>query len=121
MIRSTHTYAILPISASAYAEIKQKLTEAGYSSDQFQAKDDGELIDMHGLAIQSEGQPLTSSYQDRVRAEKSDLSNKTDKLESFINGSVYPTLPPAEQSRLTRQHLIMQLYEQVLSERIANF
>jgi hypothetical protein len=60
-------------------------------------------------------------HQQRVVDEKSELSDKTQKLETFIGGSIYANLPDAEQTRLSRQFLIMQLYEQVLSERIANF
>ena len=60
-------------------------------------------------------------HQQRVVDEKSELSEKLDKLEGFEGGAVYSTLAPAEQSRLTRQLLIMKLYEQVLSERVAAF
>ena len=45
----THTYAILEISSGAYAEIKQKLSDAGY---QHAFHDD--VIDMHGIAVQAE-------------------------------------------------------------------
>lgn len=61
------------------------------------------------------------AHQERVVQEKAELSDKTQKLEAFLGGSIYASLPAAEQSRLSRQYLIMQLYEQVLSERIANF
>jgi len=64
-------------------------------------------------------EPLT--FQDRVRAEKNNLSEKLDKLETFHDSSTFSSLSPEEQSRLARQLLIMQLYEQVLAERIANF
>lgn len=60
-------------------------------------------------------------HQERVVAEKEELSDKLDKLETFEGGAVYSSLPPAEQSRLSRQLLIMKLYEQVLSERISAF
>jgi hypothetical protein len=60
-------------------------------------------------------------HQERVVAEKAELSDKLDKLETFEGGAVYASLPPAEQSRLTRQLLIMKLYEQVLAERISAF
>jgi hypothetical protein len=50
----TRTYAVLEISGAAYAEIRDKLQAAGYS-DQF-CKDDGaEVIDMHGIAVKSDG------------------------------------------------------------------
>jgi len=61
------------------------------------------------------------AYQQRVVDEKAELSDKLDKLESFHDGATFATLPPAEQSRLTRQLLIMKLYEQVLAERISAF
>jgi hypothetical protein len=60
-------------------------------------------------------------FQDRVIQEKAELSDKLDKLEAFEGGRVYNSLPPAEQSRLTRQLWIMRLYEQVLAERISAF
>ena len=60
-------------------------------------------------------------HQQRVVDEKAELSEKLDKLESFEGGAVYASLSPAEQSRLTRQLLIMKLYGQVLAERISAF
>ena len=61
------------------------------------------------------------AHQQRVVEEKVELSEKLTKLELFLSGSVYASLPSAEQTRLSRQYLIMQLYEQVLSERIGAF
>lgn len=46
-IRSTHTYALLPVSAAAYDEIHKALTEAGYDHV---FMEDG-AIDLHGLAL----------------------------------------------------------------------
>lgn len=60
-------------------------------------------------------------HQQRVVDEKAELSDKLDKLETFVGGAVYASLPAPEQTRLSRQILIMQLYEQVLSERISAF
>lgn len=60
-------------------------------------------------------------HQQRVVDEKAELCDKLSKLETFIGGSIYVELPASEQSRLSRQLLIMQLYEQVLAERIAAF
>lgn len=50
-IRQTHTYAILPVSRSAFEEIKSKLTEAGY---EHVFDEDGNVIDMNGLALMDE-------------------------------------------------------------------
>jgi hypothetical protein len=60
-------------------------------------------------------------HQQRVVDEKAELSEKVTKLEIFLGGGTYASLPAAEQTRLSRQFLIMQLYEQVLSERISSF
>ena len=53
MHTSTHSYALLAISESAYLEIKAKLEAAGYA-DQFHNNPDAPAsprIDMHGIAI----------------------------------------------------------------------
>lgn len=52
-MNATHTYALLYISASAYEEIRAKLTAAGYD-DQFHLSRRNLLvpvIDMHGIAV----------------------------------------------------------------------
>ena len=51
----THTFAILDLSPEAYAEIARKLREAGYGHSFTEDHDGRELIDMHGLAVRSEG------------------------------------------------------------------
>lgn len=50
-MRSTHTYAILEVSQSAFDEIKAKLVEADYGHAFSQ---DGKTIDMHGIALEAE-------------------------------------------------------------------
>ena len=60
-------------------------------------------------------------FQQRVVNEKAELSDKLDRLEAFASRADFSSVPPDEQARLTRQLLIMKLYEQVLSERIAEF
>lgn len=50
-MRTTHTYAILEISAAAYEEIRAKLEQAGYQHA-FHPKADGRIaIDMYGIAV----------------------------------------------------------------------
>lgn len=50
-MRSTYTYAVLDISAEAYAEIRAKLEAAGYEHAFHQGRDLREVIDMHGIAV----------------------------------------------------------------------
>lgn len=53
ILRHTHTYAILEISETAFKEIAGKLEEAGYSHA-FDGDGKECVIDMHGIAVQSE-------------------------------------------------------------------
>lgn len=55
MMRTTHTYAVLDVSPEAYAEIRDKLANAGYAN-QFHDHDGHEVIDMHGIAIRAESE-----------------------------------------------------------------
>ena len=49
----TYTYAILDVSANAYREIREKLAAAGYQHA-FADQGDGEVIDMHGIALKAD-------------------------------------------------------------------
>lgn len=51
-IRQTHTYAVLEISQSAYDEIHEKLSVAGYHHA-FDNDDGAPIIDMHGIAVKA--------------------------------------------------------------------
>jgi hypothetical protein len=56
----THTYAVLQISDSAYAEIKNALIKAGYS-DHLHEDNEKIVIDMHGIALANhQWSPFTS-------------------------------------------------------------
>jgi Protein of unknown function (DUF2829) len=55
-MKSTYTYAVLPVSHAAYVEIKTKLTAAGYGDQFHEDREDGVLIDMHGIALKDEGE-----------------------------------------------------------------
>jgi hypothetical protein len=48
---STHTYAILEVSAAAYNEIRSLLAAGGYSDQFHKDKTHDEVIDMHGIAL----------------------------------------------------------------------
>lgn len=53
----SHTYAILVVSPEAYAEIREKLRHAGYDHA-LQCIDGGEVLDMHGIALRDDQQPI---------------------------------------------------------------
>lgn len=50
----THTYAVLDVPHAVYAAVRALLAAADYSHA-FHAETDGEVIDMHGIALRSKG------------------------------------------------------------------
>lgn len=61
------------------------------------------------------------AHQERVVQEKQELDDKIAKLQVFVEGELFSTLPDDEQDRLERQVAIMKDYTAVLGERIAAF
>lgn len=51
----THTYAILEVSPATYEEIREKLKAAGCVLA-FDRDSEGEMIDMHGIALRVRSQ-----------------------------------------------------------------
>lgn len=60
-------------------------------------------------------------YQQRVVDEHRDLRERLGKLASFMTTPIFVALPKDEQSRLIRQHSVMDEYDRILRERIAAF
>lgn len=50
----TYTYAILDVSPEFYREVRELLKAAGYEHAFNDAGHDGEVIDMHGIAIRAD-------------------------------------------------------------------
>lgn len=61
------------------------------------------------------------SYKNRVVDEKRDLDGRIERLLKFIGSDLFVSLSEGEQKRLRRQEVIMELYSEVLAERIASF
>lgn len=53
-MRTTHTYAVLDVPRAVYAAVRALLEAADYRHA-FHAEPDGEVIDMHGIALRSKG------------------------------------------------------------------
>lgn len=60
-------------------------------------------------------------HQQRVVAEKDQLAERLGKLLIFSQGQMFPTLPEAEQTRLSCQALFMDGYLKVLEQRVEAF
>ena len=62
------------------------------------------------------------AYQTRAVNEKDALDLKIEKLLAFINeAGTFKEMTPQEQKRMNRQEVIMELYSEVLAERIEHF
>lgn len=55
-MRTTHTYALLPVSKAVFEEIAQKLRAAGYDHA-FGQDGENPVIDMHGTALTQASDP----------------------------------------------------------------
>lgn len=61
-MRSTHTYALLPVSQATYDEIREKLLAAGYDDYVTRAvADEQERVTMQGIALVVDNKGLTST------------------------------------------------------------
>jgi hypothetical protein len=60
-------------------------------------------------------------HQQRVVEEKRELDEKIEKLDAFIKGELFKTLPSDECSRLARQRVAMLDYSRILEARIEAF
>lgn len=84
-MKTTHTYAILEISAGAYAEIRALLDAAGY---QHAFHDD--VVDMHGIAVRAKADERSlTSIMTRERAiEIARLSREGAKIVKSSTGAI---------------------------------
>lgn len=63
----------------------------------------------------------SASYQSRVVEELDELGIRLTKLRTFIKGAAFTKLDTAEQLRLKNQSTVMELYEDILEERVEAF
>lgn len=81
-MRSTHTYAILEVSAPAYAEIRKLLTDAGY---EHAFHDD--VVDMHGIAIKANDDTAPHVPLAEIQAESA-RTNEANGVIAFLVGVI---------------------------------
>lgn len=60
-----------------------------------------------------------STFYDRLLIEKAEVSERADKLESYIGTDSFRAIDPRQQSLLNIQIAAMRTYQQCLTERIA--
>lgn len=60
-------------------------------------------------------------HEQRVVDEHAELQDKAGKLDTFLNGNFYKTLPKEDQELLAQQSIHMQAYLHTLECRIARF
>lgn len=54
----TYTFAVMPVSKRTYDEIAAKMREAGYDHAFTKSQAHGDVIDMNGIAIAIEEEPV---------------------------------------------------------------
>jgi hypothetical protein len=81
---SAHTYAVLEVPPVVYAAVRALLAQAEYHHA-FHPDKDGEVIDMHGIALRSRGGAATSNITVSTL-----LSSKTKegRVELALNGEL---------------------------------
>jgi hypothetical protein len=60
-------------------------------------------------------------HQERVIVERDELKSRLDKLNAFLGGDVFKSLPEIEQFDMNRQSSAMLNYLQILDSRISRF
>jgi uncharacterized protein YbaP (TraB family) len=60
-------------------------------------------------------------YQQRVINEKKEINDRLEKLYTFLNSETFSSLEKLEQKRLERQAFVMEMYDDILTERINAF
>ena len=80
----THTYAVLEVPRSVYAAVRALLAQADYGHT-FHNEKDGEVIDMHGIALKSrEGPPGTEITVSSLLSSQT----KEGRVELVLNGEI---------------------------------
>lgn len=80
----THTYDVLDVPPVAYAAVKALLNAAGYQHA-FHDERDGEVIDMHGIALRSKGgSPDTNIVVGSLLSSRT----KEGRVEFSMNGEI---------------------------------
>lgn len=64
---------------------------------------------------------MMAAWQDRVKEELDELQTKIDSLDEFFDTEKFEELAEAEQVRLRMQSKVMQIYAEILEERIEAF
>lgn len=60
-------------------------------------------------------------YQQRVVDEHDELNTKVGKLTDFLESDQFDTVDPEEQHRLVQQLFVMELYLDILTQRVKAF
>ena len=80
----THTYAVLEVPRAVYAAVRALLDRASYQHA-FHADHDGEVIDMHGIALRSKG---GSADTDITVSTLLSSRDRTGRIDFAMNGEL---------------------------------
>jgi len=60
-------------------------------------------------------------YQQRVQNERLELVAKLTALQNFLESDKFDVIDPEQQHLLVQQHFVMNLYDDILCKRLAQF
>lgn len=85
-MKTTHTYAVLDLPRTVYAAVRALLAQADYQHA-FHAEPDGEVIDMHGIALRALEPRPTAGDSIEVGSLLSGRT-KEGRVEFVLNGEI---------------------------------
>jgi hypothetical protein len=83
-MRTTHTYAVLDVPRTVYAAVRALLAQADYQHA-FHANPDGEVIDMHGIALRAAGRATGTNV---VVGSLLSARSKEGRIELAVDGAL---------------------------------
>ena len=84
----THTYAVLEVPRSVYAAVRALLVQADYQHTFIDSRTDGEVIDMHGIALKSKGGKPGTDITDITVSTLLSSRTKEGRVELSLNGEL---------------------------------
>lgn len=83
----TYTYAVLDVPRTVFAAVRALLDQADYGHA-FHAKPDGEVIDMHGIALRSRDQAAGPVNASIVVSTLISRATQQGRVEMAVNGEI---------------------------------
>ena len=105
----THTYTVLEVPRAVYAAVRALLDKADYGHT-FQTDKEGEVIDMHGIALRSKGDPPGTNIEVSTLLSSKD---QTGRIDFALNGEL-------TQMDLDKARLIVRILNEAIEAAVSD-